>query len=327
MPKSKEDEINAENVVEENKLVKITKFLLSLLLILLVLAVIAMLLLSYIDPFRSQQFLLGDKNGNTNFSVSGSGTSQFYENMRFPDKRISYHISEECSLIKANQMKSAFKFLQIKTSLSFYEKFPNEEITINCVETSKPKGGLFIAGEGGPTNITATPIYNVIHSGEISLLRKSNCPKPNIGIHEIMHVLGFEHSPNPNNIMYNVSNCNQELGKDSIETINKLYSAETLPDLNILNVEGEINSLYLNFDIEIQNQGLAPSSPGKISVYGDGKLIKNFDIKGIEIGFGRVVKFENVLLKKNVKTVEFVIDIPNQELDKKNNRKELKIEG
>ena len=56
--------------------------------------------------------------------------------------------------------------------------------------------GKFIAGEGGPTNITVSGKYNVITHGSILLIRESRCSIPTIAIHELLHVLGFKHSNN-----------------------------------------------------------------------------------------------------------------------------------
>ena len=73
---------------------------------------------------------------------------------------------------------------------------------------------LFIAGEGGPTSITNTSLYNVILKGKILLYKKSECEEPIVELHELLHVFGFDHSQDPNNIMFNLSSCNQEISQD-----------------------------------------------------------------------------------------------------------------
>ena len=330
--KKKEDNHSSadnENYVDNEEQPKRSKFLslvLSFLFTLLVLVVIAMVTIYYLQPFKNEPFFVGENNGNTNFTIGSEGSIQFYENMRFPDKVISYNIENACPLPKKDEMLKAFRFMEEKTILSFYQKDANAQIKIQCENVSVPRSGLFVAGEGGPTNITSTPKYNIINEGQILLLRESRCPKPNVEIHELMHVLGFEHSINPNNIMFNISKCSQEMGQDSIDLINTLYSVESLPDLNILNVSGRIHSRYLDFQIEIQNQGLAPSSNGNINVYGDEKLIKSFELNPIDTGYGKIISIENILLVRNVKEIQFEVEIPDRELDKKNNVKKLSLD-
>ncbi len=51
---------------------------------------------------------------------------------------------------KRDNMKRAFQIISDKTVLSFYPVESNEEISVTCDSRTKIKGGLFIAGEGGP---------------------------------------------------------------------------------------------------------------------------------------------------------------------------------
>ena len=230
---------------------------LKLLLVLMLISVmIGLLFVYWFVPLNSVSF--GSFSGNSNFSLDSNSQMQFYENMRFPETRISYHIND-CPLQKEDDMQWAFEILENKTILDFYPVVSEPEISVTCDSRNKLDGSLFIAGEGGPTNITKTQNFNVILSGSILLLRDSSCEIPNVAIHELLHVLGFDHSSNNENIMYNLSNCRQTIGDDIIDLINELYSFESLPDLTLENVSAIMNRRYLDTNISVKNYGLQNS--------------------------------------------------------------------
>jgi hypothetical protein len=179
---------------------------------------------------------------------------------------------------------------------------------------------MFIAGEGGPTNITRTNNFNVIRSGKVLLIRDSKCPQPNVAIHELLHVLGFKHSTNKNNIMYNISKCKQEIGEDTIKQINQLYGFQSLPDMAFENVTASLNGKYLDAEISMRNHGLKISDTFKIKIYEQEKLIKELEIEPIEVGFGKVVSLQNIYVSRlRAETLDFIIDHPANELQKDNN--------
>lgn len=167
-----------------------------------------------------------------NFSY-GQKQQQFYPNMRYPFKEISYRI-QDCTLSKRNDFLRATEIISNKTVLSFYEVSNGEEILVTCSEKERIEDGIFIAGEGGPKKIIFSGENHIISSGTVHLIKKSECPTPNVAIHELLHALGFDHSENKNNIMYNFSSCNQEIGEDLIDEINRIYSQEPLADLKIV---------------------------------------------------------------------------------------------
>ena len=262
-----------------------------------------------------------------NFTTTGLEKVQFYDNMRFPDSIISYRI-EGCPPKRSDDMKTAFRIVSGLTSLEFYPVDSNEEIIINCKDEPEVVGGIFVAGEGGPVNITRGGDFNVITRGQILLLKDSQCSSPNIAIHELLHVLGFDHSKNKNNVLYNITNCNQDIGDDVINLIDELYSTESLPDLVFEDLSAFMEGRYLNTNISIRNEGLHEAGDSRLVITADGKLVKEVKVKPIDIGYGRVIILSNVWISQiSVDELEYSIETDFSELDKKNNKIKLEIKG
>ena len=191
---------------------------------------------------------------------------------------------------------------------------------------NKVEGDLFIAGEGGPTNITQAGEFSVISHGQILLIRESKCKDPNIALHELLHVLGFKHSSNPNNIMYNISKCDQVIGDDIVGLINRLYAYPSYPDLVFENVSAQMKGKFLDVNISVRNNGLKDADVAKIIIYADGKKIKEVELEPLQIGYGRMMVLGNIWIPQIiVNELEFYIDYNGNELEKENNRIKLEI--
>ncbi len=291
--------------------------------ILFILLVVVLLGMYWFVPFDSMDFII--KGGNTNFTTGSSNFSdinssiQFHKNIRFPSSAISYKIYD-CPSNKNKEMLDSFLIVENLTIVSFYPVENNELISITCNEKQRFEEGLFIAGEGGPTRLIQTNLFSVIQKGEISLIRESDCPTPNIALHELFHVLGFKHSENENNIMYPVSKCKQEIGDDMIELINELYLIPQQPDLIIENATAIINGKYLDAQISVRNQGLIISPESKLVISIGDDRIKELKLERIDVGYGRVITLTNLFVfKLSINEIKFEIENELIELDKENN--------
>ena len=265
---------------------------------------------------------------NVNFSLSSSSAQkmQFYPNMRFSSERISYNL-KDCQVQKENDIETAFRILENKTILEFYPTDFDEDVIITCDSRQKVEEGLFIAGEGGPTNITQTEQFSIILHAKIMLIKESSCPEPNIALHELFHVLGFDHSINKYSIMYPVTNCRQEIGQDMIDLINEIYSIPSFPDLAFINVSAKRQGKYLNTEINIKNNGLSETLDSKLLIYAGNKLIKTIDIGFLGVGYGRRITLSNVwIVDSNFETITYFIESDFNELSKENNKIVLEIE-
>ncbi len=286
-----------------------------------IISILMILMLGFYWLIPTEKIVYGVENNNDNFSLEGNQVlMQFYENMRFPDSKISYSISEDCNIRKKSDMRWAFDIIENETVLDFYELSNSGEILVFCEERNKVKEGLFIAGEGGPTNITKGEKFNFILNGQILLIRNSDCEKPNVAIHELLHVLGFNHSDNPNNLMYPVSRCEQTIGKEIVEEINRLYEIPSYPDLMIRKVSAQSNGMYLDLNISIFNDGFKVVDEPRLLIFADEKEIKKTELKKMEIGRGFNIEFINIALKKiKVEELKIKIESNQTELSLENN--------
>ena len=251
---------------------------------------------------------------------------QFYPNMRYRDRRISYNLGSACTTTKWDTINRAFAIISERTILEFYQSEGEPDINVLCSDVS-PKSeekGHFIAGEGGPSEIVNTTNFAVIFSGKISLYRDEKCEEPKIAIHEILHSLGFDHYNNTNSILYPITGCEQEIDEEIVRIIDKLYSFNALPDLIIEDVKANQAGRYLNFNITISNMGFADSENAMLNVYAGEKKIENFTLGDLEIGTKRILSVQNAKVPSGSDTILFsVMSDDSNELDFGNNRVEM----
>jgi len=292
----------------------------------LTLLLVAMLILYWFIPYgKITDFSIGEKNYNFTLDNYDETGMQFYKNLRYQYPEISYNI-DNCTLQKISDMKTAFKIIEDITLLEFNELKKDGEIEVTCDSKNKMDGGFFIAGEGGPVEIAQTPNFNIISKGKILLIKDSTCERPNVAIHELLHALGFAHSTNKNNIMYNYSKCSQIIGDDIPLLINKLYSVSSYSDLTFEYVNASMDGKYLNTNISIRNYGLINSNEAILKIYADDKEIKTMDLEPMDFGEGKLLILTNVWIGQiNVNELKYELIHEHIELNKDNNFFTLEI--
>jgi len=250
-----------------------------------------------------------------------SNESQFFQNMRYRDRRISYQISDSCSKNKQEDIETAFSILDEKTILEFYPSI-NGEIQILCsnIAPKTEEKDHFIAGEGGPSEIINASYYYIILSGKVSLYRSEVCDTPQIAIHEILHALGFNHKIDKNSILYPITSCNQEIDSSVIEEINNLYKVDSLADLAIEKAEATKRGEYVNFNITLVNFGLKDADKSILTISTEKGAVKDLEVGKIPLGTRKEISVTNLKVSRNTNTLIFNIETTENELTLENNK-------
>tara|TARA_Y100000034_G_C6907823_1_gene421818 strand:- start:362 stop:1258 length:897 start_codon:yes stop_codon:yes gene_type:complete len=255
-----------------------------------------------------------------------SGDLQFYPNMRYKDRDITYSFESICNLGKREEVSEAFDILSGRTILGFDEVEEEGEIQILCssIAPEPEQKGHFVAGEGGPTEVIRAGRNNIILSGKISLFKNDKCKTSKIALHEILHALGFDHNKNESSIMYPVTECDQILDDYIIEKIDSIYQSDSLPDLII--DEYKISSVgrYLDFKVSVLNVGFKEAGNFSLIVFADDNELRKIPLEEVGVGVKRIVDVENLRLPlRSFDKISFVVEFPENELDKENNRVEI----
>ena len=265
--------------------------------------------------------VLSDSNNDRTNDINYGDIPMFAENLRFSRNDISYSIDNSCDLNRKATMVSAFNIFSSRTGvISFYEVATDGNIKIFCSDDYIDLGNnLFAAGEGGPSRIINTSGFKVIEEGQIVLYEEEKCDYPVVELHELCHVFGFDHSENPNSIMYNTSDCDMRMDANMDRVIRKLYSIEGLPDAAIESVTANVHGRYLDFNISILNEGLTDLGNVTLVIYADEKEVDSFPLGELSIGFGRQLRAENVVIGGGFDEVKFFLDSDEIELNEENN--------
>jgi len=266
-----------------------------------------------------------------------SEIKQFYPNMKFNHNKISYIIGRDCNSEKKLRMEMAFQEVSKNVPvLIFYESVVNPEIEISCTEREETdiEEKHFVAGEGGAKEIIQTGNYNVITRGVILLyenakIRLKKCDYPNVELHELLHVLGFDHSEDKRSILYPyIESCTQVLDKSIIKELNDLYSKENLPDLYFDKIDVVKRGIYLDFDLTAKNSGSIKAQDVKLTIIDGDIIIEEKDLGDFDFGSGITLKVENLKLKRlDPDSIKFILDKENKikELNETNNIIDIKL--
>lgn len=277
-------------------------------------------------------------NNNPSFEpIITSEVKQFYPNMKFNHNKISYIIGKDCDSEKRLRMEKAFQELSSKVPiLIFYESESGPEIKISCTKNDEVNIDKkhFVAGEGGAKEIIQTGNYNIITNGIILLyentkIKSKDCDYPNIELHELLHVLGFDHSESKKSIMYPyIESCDQVLDQSVINQLKELYSKENLPDLYFDKINVTKRGIYLDFDLTAKNSGSIKAQKVILTIMDGDTIIEEKYLGDLDFGSGITLKTTNLKLKRlNPEQISFILDKNNEirESNENNNIINIKL--
>jgi len=153
-------------------------------------------------------------SSNLNVPNSSSGYQNFdnFSSAKYPHwshMPITYKIDKNCSSRLKNLVLLAFQKVKNETGgLVYYvpsDKIPN--LNINCNPSENGNNALFLPIEDASC-ITDKTGSKLISHAEINIYGQGmvcGTGYPATEVHELLHTLGFVHSPHINNIMYPVS--------------------------------------------------------------------------------------------------------------------------
>ena len=262
---------------------------------------------------------------NNENQSSYSDNLQFNPNMRFSSSEISYNIEDSCDEQKKIRVVEALDFIETKVGIiNFFYSQENPGISVKCDENKykESSGKYLIAGEGGP-EFFYNGGFSIIENGTIFLFyKKSFCNTYNVELHELLHVFGFEHSSNPNSLMYPTLACYQAVTNDIIQELVRLYSIAEKPDLFFDNVTATKHGSYLDFKVEIGNKGLTTGTNIRLEVYSGSEKFYTYQFEDIKNNEARSLSGSNIKIGKNIGQIEFVI-VAGEELNTNNNNVSL----
>jgi len=283
--------------------------------------------MNYNHPGEPKLFNLFGEDTKELINVSGDAT-QFMPGLRFSESRISYFINSDCAGKKASDFEKALEIIENRTEkISFYVTNEQDaEILVGCSKDSyKTETNKFVAGEGGPTSIISYTKYPIILKGKVILYEETSCAIPVTELHELLHVLGFNHINKSETILYPYVSCNQKLDLDMIQILKEVYSVKSLPDLYFSNVTITRKEGYADMTIRIDNRGLKDSNIFEFNVYSNSEQISTKEIEGLRFGTGVIYSYEARLPSAGENVIKLEIIANELELDKNNNIVEMKI--
>jgi hypothetical protein len=120
--------------------------------------------------------------------------------------------------------------------------------------------------------------------------------------------------------MYPYVNCKQKIDPELINMLRNLYSIEPKAELYFTNTTVLKEGIYLNFSVQINNEGLIDAKSIFLEIYADDKKVDSFDLKDMEFGAGENFWVNNLKLPSlKIETIKMRIISETPEYNYENN--------
>lgn len=193
------------------------------------------LVMAFLAWYAFESFKLEDNTGITG-QIAANGTNLVAKSppddefntdkLHWNHMPVSFSFSNEnssdqvkCQDFQKGRARQAFNLIQNSTNnlVSFAEVEGQADIVVRCYGAKAESPMYMLAGEGGYSSYG-----NIIENGTLNFYTHLNCGTwPDLEMHEILHVFGFQHKDDESSIMNPVAKkC--DLGKIDDDILNSL---------------------------------------------------------------------------------------------------------
>ena len=151
------------------------------------------------------------------------------------------------------------------------------------VHWAKELEGDHTLGLGGPT-VVDTGRYNVTVNGEVTMASMDTfCLNTVVALHELGHVLGFDHPDDPASFLYKTADCDQGFTPQVTEALRELYQDPAKAELELAGANVSASGRFLLANLTVLNSGLVESAETGVEL-GAEKRIALVELPALEPG-------------------------------------------
>ncbi len=177
--------------------------------------------------------------------------------------------------------------------------------TTNLNATNTTRG----VGEGGPIALVDTGLFNLTTKAVMHMLPAgTKCVDVNRALHELGHVLGFDHTSDSEDIMYPYESCSRRITDKETRTLESLYLLDSMPQFRLSNISAFVHGGLLDINFTVKNIGIIESPPTSLAIYADDKMVHTLSIESLKPGSGLVEFLKNARMQPGSQKLKLAVD-------------------